>query len=286
MGRRPGKFRREALRAIGSMMKRSGDDGLRRLAGLAHRLRPELTVEPVAGTGMFVVRDGDLSATVARRTRLHTQITGIAQRRRWLAQDYMIDDRLVRPGDLVIDCGANIGEVAMICAGLGARVIAFEPDPTEFEALSANAAATGGISAHRLALWNETGTLDFYPGNDTGDSSLIASGTAGEPIRVETRRLDDLGAVIGADDPIRLLKLEAEGAEPEILEGAMATLDRVDYVSVDMGPERGLTQDNTVPQVVNRLCAAGFRLRTFRQNRCIGLFVSARLSEEATDGPA
>lgn len=286
MSARPGKLRHEALRAIGSMMKRSGDDGVARLAGLAHRLRPDLTVAPVPGTGMFLVCDGDLRVTVARRTRLHTQITGIAQRRRWLAQDYMIDADLIRPGDLVIDCGANIGEVAMICAGHGAEVVAFEPDPVEFEALAANAAATGRITPHRMASWNETGTLDFYLQNDTGDSSLIDMGACGAPIQVQTRRLDDLADLTGGDRRVRLLKLEAEGAEPEILDGARATLDRVDYVTVDMGPERGLTQANTVPDVVNRLCGWGFRLKAFRPNRCIGLFMSPRLSQEAGNGAA
>jgi len=271
---------REALRAVGSMMKRSSDSGFDRLARLAGRLRPGLAVTRDTARGLYHVQDGDLWVHVARKTRLHTQITGIAQRRRWLAFDYMIDDALVRPGDVVIDCGANLGEVAMICAGLGAEVHAFEPDPSEFKALAANAEAMEGISAHQIALWNETGELDFFPMNDTGDSSLIDPGSGATPIKVAARRLDDLSDLLPKDTRIRLIKLEAEGAEPEILEGARETLARVDYVTVDMGPERGLTQDNTVPQVVTEMYDRGFVLKAFRPNRCIVLFEARRLTGE------
>jgi len=59
-------------------------------------------------------------------------------------------------------------------------------------------------------------------------------------------------------DAIRLLKVEAEGMEPEVLAGAHQTLQRVDYVAVDAGPERG--GENTVPAVLNALTSAGFEV--------------------------
>jgi hypothetical protein len=72
--------------------------------------------------------------------------------------------------------------------------------------------------------------------------------------------------------PIRLVKLEAEGAEPEILDGMDETLKRVEFVAADMGPERGLEKANTVIDVSDRLFEKNFRLIAFNASRCTGLY--------------
>ncbi len=59
------------------------------------------------------------------------------------------------------------------------------------------------------------------------------------------RVLDEAGV-----DPVQLLKLEAEGAEPEVLAGASAHLSRIDYIAADLGPERGVSQEAMAPAVI------------------------------------
>ena len=66
-------------------------------------------------------------------------------------------------------------------------------------------------------------------------------------------------------DPTKLthpiiFKLEAEGAEPEVLEGAENFLTLADYVTVDCGYERGEGQDHTFIEVNNILSSAGYRI--------------------------
>jgi hypothetical protein len=71
---------------------------------------------------------------------------------RWRA-DYLFDCavRRLRPGDVVVDCGANIGLITLRLAARGATVHAFEPDPYSFGRLRA---ATAGLqtSASTIAL--------------------------------------------------------------------------------------------------------------------------------------
>ncbi|MEP1202146.1 FkbM family methyltransferase [Tateyamaria sp.] len=235
----------------------------------AKKVRPNIHTHVSHDGTHFIITDGDMHVHVARKSRLHFNILGIAQRRAQLKDEYLLRDGLLRPGDLVIDCGANIGEFSVICAIAGARVMAFEPDPTEFGALLANADGLG-IQCFQRALWNENGEQTFYDSNDEGDSSLINPGDAAQSFSVQTQRLDAVTEL--PSGPIRLIKLEAEGAEPEILQGMGEVMDRVEYLTVDMGPERGLSKDNTVPAVSNALFDAGFRMEAFFPPRCTALF--------------
>jgi hypothetical protein len=57
---------------------------------------------------------------------------------------------------------------------------------------------------------------------------------------------------------IKLLKIEVEGSEPEVLQGAKSVLKIVDFVAVDTGPERGIK--NTFDEVNSYLVNHGFKL--------------------------
>lgn len=71
--------------------------------------------------------------------------------------------------------------------------------------------------------------------------------------------------------------MEAEGFEPEILEGARHVLNKVDYASFDGGPERGVTQEKTFSTVANLLCAEGFVMLDIYGPQYRALFRSSRL---------
>ena len=74
---------------------------------------------------------------------------------------YLRHEISIAPGDTVCDVGANIGLFALEAARRGAAVHAFEPLPTTFAALSANARGNGQIRAHNLALGAASGRADF-----------------------------------------------------------------------------------------------------------------------------
>lgn len=57
-----------------------------------------------------------------------------------------------------------------------------------------------------------------------------------------------------------ILKVAAEGAEPEVVEGANRLLPEVDYVTVDCGFERGLLQEDTFLEVYKKLRRHGFEI--------------------------
>ena len=139
--------------------------------------------------------------------------------------------RAVRPGDIVIDGGSNVGFFALLAAtrlqGSGS-VFAFEPDPETFSLLQQNIHRNGfenTIQAERLALTGSEGTYEF---SVDMEEPMLSSLVFRQPnsfgkVRVEGVRLDDFLAASGLERA-DIIKLDLEGAEPMALEGAHALL--------------------------------------------------------------
>lgn len=226
---------------------------------------------------LFRVQSGQDQLFVARRSRINWYVKGVNKRLERLGAEYGLESVPLQSGDLAIDIGSNIGEFSRLLESVGVDVVAFEPDPGEFLALKRNIGFRS--AAHAVALWNEDGTADFFHANDQGDSSLIRPITAeGMSTKVTTMRLDTFmeGSEFVART-IKIMKLEAEGAEPEILEGAARTLERVEWILADVGFERGVKAESTLPAVVHTLLSKGFQLVSLRPGRLVAIFKNTKL---------
>ena len=128
--------------------------------------------------------------------------------------------------------------------------------------------------AHNIALWNRNETIQFYLASEGANSSIIQPAQHQGSIAVEGRRLEDY-----IEQPIRLLKLEAEGAEPEILEGIGDKLRLIEYISADLGFERGVSRESTLVPVTNMLLRNNFSLVEVGYPRVVALFKNDRPSQ-------
>jgi FkbM family methyltransferase len=126
-----------------------------------------------------------------------------------------------------IDVGANKGTYTYALARLAKHVWAFEPNPKMFNILKRGAAAN--VTARMVALSDRSGQAELRVprmrkgGFSNQGSSLSATKIAANyrAVSVETRRLDDLDL---AD--IGFMKIDVEGFEAEVLEGARETIRR------------------------------------------------------------
>jgi FkbM family methyltransferase len=137
---------------------------------------------------------------------------------------------LVRPGDTVMDVGANLGLVTLQLAALvgsDGLVHAFEPNPAMFELLTQTLErnAARNVRLHTYALGLETGRLPLmFPEGHAGLGSLISDARPGwRRVEVDVRPLSEVVAELGVG-PVRLLKIDVEGFEAEVLGGARAWL--------------------------------------------------------------
>ena len=71
---------------------------------------------------------------------------------------------------------------------------------------------------------------------------------------------------------VKLLKLEAEGLEPEILKGSKNFLKNIEYIAADLGPERGINKECTLAEVTAILTKNNFEMLDFNYPRITALF--------------
>ncbi len=137
---------------------------------------------------------------------------------------------MLRPGDLVMDCGANMGVVTVVLAATGADVIAYEPDPFAFATLQEKFADVANVTLVNAAVGVGSGTVrlmraDNFVDNPTGASvkSTILDGGR----RIDTANsvevpLIDFPTLVrekaAERGGIAFVKMDIEGAELEILE--------------------------------------------------------------------
>jgi FkbM family methyltransferase len=137
--------------------------------------------------------------------------------------------KLVKPGDVVLDIGANIGGHTIPLdrlAGASGQVLAFEPQRTAFCSLCANVALNdlAQVRCHRVAVGDAAGSiqvpeLDYGVGQNFGGLALGRPHLGGRTEEVPMLRIDDLKL-----DRCQLIKVDVEGMERQVLAGAAETL--------------------------------------------------------------
>ncbi len=130
----------------------------------------------------------------------------------------------LRPGDLFVDIGANVGSYSMLGGGgAGAQCLSIEPIPSTFAWLTRNIAVNGlgdRVQALNLGLGRGEGRLRFTGGLDTVNHVLADGELADDALEVPVRALD---AVLDGRSP-SLIKIDVEGFETEVLAGAERAL--------------------------------------------------------------
>ena len=177
--------------------------------------------------------------------------------------------RWLRPGDTYVDVGAHIGfyvSLALAAIGPSGRVIAFEPLDESYEKLSASVREVSDrypkVDIHRAAVGAIRGEATFFrPAGDWAHQTYVASLVAAENLtssgRVRVVTLDDaLGTT-----RCRLLKIDVEGSEREVLHGANTVLSRrqAEAVLIELNPAALHDAGTTMDEVVTLLSRFGYR---------------------------
>ena len=137
---------------------------------------------------------------------------------------------LIDPKKVFLDIGAHVGTYSLAFAKVCAGVHSFECSPKTFNYLCANIAMQEfnyTITPHRTALGNTTGTTPYYirsPKDGGGNSCVDFRDKVCETLDVPITTLDSFSL-----SNIGLIKLDVEGFEQQVLQGAQETLRRNNY---------------------------------------------------------
>jgi len=143
---------------------------------------------------------------------------------------YGTGEQDVKPGDVVLDCGANIGVFTRPALEKGARlVVAIEPAPENIESLKRNfqaEIAAGKVIVVEKGVWDKDDVLLLKrdPHNTAADSFvMLKDGSQG--VKVPLTTIDKLVAELKLDR-VDYIKMDIEGAEQRALTGASQTIGR------------------------------------------------------------
>jgi FkbM family methyltransferase len=189
-----------------------------------------ICAQTIHGPKIFLLGD---DATITPEIALHGTYEFLEER---------FIERTIRPGDWAIDVGANVGMLSLLigqCVGPFGRVFSYEPNPLPSGLLRKSLVMNwlhNRVEVRETALGSETGvrTLRFSRAG-LGGATLAAQGAAGTYENVAALLAEEdhvdvnvstLDADFPADLPIRLLKIDVEGFEHEVLRGASRLLER------------------------------------------------------------
>ena len=219
--------------------------------------------------GLFLVKEKEVSDwffSIPARGLFY--LKGLKERSKKLHKQYLINEINFKDGEVVIDCGANAGDFYLNFTNR-IQYIAVEPSDEYYKILTKNIKNQTLI---KKCLYKfESDNLKFYLDDKNADSSLIPIKNYSKIITVKAITLD--GLIDKIEKNIKLIKLEAEGAEIEILEGLKKNLSKVEYITIDCSFERGVEQQSTFVECNNYLMKNNFELINFDiKNRIIMLY--------------
>lgn len=169
----------------------------------------------------------------------------------------------VNPGDVVVDCGANIGIFTRYAYKLGAsRVISFEPAPDNYRCLVKNVPNMSN-DIHNKAVSSTNGNKTLYLDKNAGGHSIIKEDInntkLGTSVNIPCINLDSLFDN-GTVSKIDFLKVDVEGAELEVFEGISdANLSKVDRIAMEYHHAKFNFDENIRNSFLDRFQRLGFK---------------------------
>ena len=184
--------------------------------------------------------------------------SGLNFRAKQIADSYKLSNINFKFTDLVIDCGANYGDLWLYLRDKinKENYIAFEPGINEYRALKKNVDKNNN---YNLALGEAESKRNFFINEKDADSSIIEPINYDQICEIKTITLNSFFNNYKIEY-IKLLKLEAEGYEPEILLGSDKVLNKIEYIAIDGGYERGKNLEETLSKQLNYLAENNFEI--------------------------
>lgn len=132
----------------------------------------------------------------------------------------------INPGDIVIDCGANVGDVTDYFVTRGAIVYAFEPNPYAFQRLQSRFDGNNNVICIKKAVSDHDGTgklfLHELASSDqvkysTGSSMVGDKNNVNESTYEEIEVINLSNFIDSLDSEVKVLKIDIEGEEHKVL---------------------------------------------------------------------
>jgi len=176
---------------------------------------------------------------------------------------YGVGEQAVKSGDIVLDCGANVGVYTRVALQAGAkRVVAIEPAPENLECLRrgfSDEISAGRVVLYEKGVWDKEDMLTLFvdPHNSAGDSFVIHLKSDEEKHGMPVTTIDKLSAELGLER-VDYIKMDIEGAEQRALLGARETIRKF-HPRLSLSTYHRPDDPVKIPQIV-RDAWSGYRI--------------------------
>jgi FkbM family methyltransferase len=188
-------------------------------------------------------------------------------------------EKMVQDGMVVVDIGANIGYYTLIAAklvGKKGRIYAFEPEASSYELLCKNIQANGytNIVPIEKAVSKTTGKTKLYVDraltdiSSFGKDNVLPYSKNADCLEVETITLDDFFERAVGDDRIDFMKIDVEGAEELVVDGADRILrnNRL-KILIEFVPRQLRNVGAEPPELLYKLQNYGFAIKLLNDRK-------------------
>lgn len=167
---------------------------------------------------------------------------------------------LLSPGDVFVDVGCNIGLLSLaakVAVGADGRCIAFEANPVIAQYARLNSLLNGSsIEVVNAALGSISGLVSISVSEPDDEVFVKANPQSGTNLIVPVMRLDDLLSSIS----VKLLKIDVEGYELEVLKGAVTLLQSCEFIYLEICDRLSSRFGSSGDDILSFLSALGFSL--------------------------
>ncbi len=172
----------------------------------------------------------------------------------------------------ILDVGANIGQYAILSKKMGFRgeIISFEPITKAYDILALNALKYGKWRAYNFALGNKEERIIINISKNVYSSSILEimpynidsapDSRYEEEEVISVKKLDDIYNDLVQEKDHVLLKIDVQGFEKNVLEGAHRSLSNIKGVQIEMSLIELYRGEMLFTEVINFLKTYGFRL--------------------------
>ncbi|MFC1580654.1 FkbM family methyltransferase [Thermodesulfobacteriota bacterium] len=183
-------------------------------------------------------------------------------------------DSYLRPGDVFVDVGANIGLFTLIAANLvggSGRVFAFEPALMSYNRLQQNVELNNldNVQCFQSALSNEIGEFPFFTSKDGFDAwNSFAQPTAGKSFArefIQSITWDQFAHLNHLVGKVTMMKIDVEGWETRVLEGGNEIFSRKDapVLQVEFTDAAALSARSSCEKLYKDLKKLGYKIFTY-----------------------
>jgi FkbM family methyltransferase len=229
------------------------------MGNIARQFTDEAECKPVKGASVTISleeRIGRLMWAGCYETELVTLLT-----------------KVLSPGMTFVDVGAQVGYFSIIAASMvteNGAVHSFEPDPESFSRLVENSYAYPWIRTYNTVVSNSMDDIPFYRSPKAGESgwgAIFDQDGVRAKITARSCTLDSWRSAQGIEK-VDFLKIDVEGAECRVLEGAQDTIAKTRPLMWVEANEVCLSRDaKSVSILLQRLRASGYAVQAVWENR-------------------